>query len=104
MDLITIQSSKTIKILGIILDQGLGYIEHIIRARDKGVKAALALKRLQNIRPETSRQLLRATVTSASDYESVIWSPGASRKTLSMQDQVQPIGSQAIMALFVLLR
>lgn len=42
----TIKSSKNIKILGVILDQRLRYTEHVARARDKGIKAVLALKRL----------------------------------------------------------
>ena len=96
----TIKSSKNIKILGVILDQGLRYIEHVARARDKGIKAALALKRLRNLKPETSRQLYKATVAAATDYASVIWSPGATLKTLSMLDQVQRIGSQAIIGAF----
>lgn len=54
MDQITIHGSKTIKILGVILDQGLRYIEHVTTARDKGIKAALALKHLQNQRPKAS--------------------------------------------------
>lgn len=35
-----------------------------------------------------------------SNYASVIWSLGASQKTLSMLDQVQQIGSQAIIGAF----
>lgn len=96
----TIKSSKNIKILGVILDQGLRYIEHVARARDKGIKAALALKRLQNLRLDTSRQLYKAIVVVVTDYASVIWSPGAALKTLSMLDQVQRIGSQAIIGAF----
>ena len=36
----------------------------------------------------------------ATDYASVIWSPGATLKTLSLLDQVQRIGSQAIIGAF----
>ena len=96
----TIKSSKNIKILGVILDQGLRYTEHVARARDKRIKAALAIKRLRNLRPETSRQLYKATVAAATDYASVIWSSEATLKTLSMLDQVQRIGSQAIIGAF----
>lgn len=52
-----IKSEPRIKILGVILDQGLKYREHISQARDKGIKAALALKRLKNLRPEVARKL-----------------------------------------------
>lgn len=96
----SIKSSKAIKILRVISDQGLNYTEQVARARDKGVKPALALKRLQNLRPETSRQLFKATIAGVTNHVSLIWFPGATIKTLSMLDQVQQVGSQAITSTF----
>lgn len=78
----TIKASLQIKILGVILDQALRYKEHVSKAADKGVKAALALKRLSNLRPETARKLFKSKVAPAMDYASVIWAPSATVSAL----------------------
>ena len=95
-----IKSKPRIKILGVILDQGLKYREHISGARDKGIKAALALKRLKNPRPEVARKLFYSKVTSITDYASPIWGPAAAQYTMERLDQVQRIGAQAITGAF----
>ena len=41
-----IQPSQSIKVLGVILDQGLRFKEHLADKVEKALKAALALKRL----------------------------------------------------------
>ena len=42
----TIDPSQSVKILGVTMDQGLRYREHVAGKADKAFKAALALKRL----------------------------------------------------------
>lgn len=96
----TIKASLQIKILGVILDQALRYKEHVSKAGDKGVKAALALKRLRNLRPETARKLFKSKVAPAMDYASVIWAPSATASALKRLDKAQRIGAQAITGAF----
>lgn len=68
MEGLVIKNEPRIKILGIIFDQNLKYREHILRARDKGIKAVLALKQLKNLRPEVAKKLFYSKVSSITDY------------------------------------
>lgn len=54
----TIKAQAEVKILGVVLDQRLSYKQHIAQAAKRGIKAALALKRLKNLRPEISRPVV----------------------------------------------
>ena len=65
-----IAPKETAKILGVILDSGLRYVQHIGKATTKGLLAAMALKRLRLVSPSTARQLFRATVALVVDYAS----------------------------------
>ena len=68
--------------------------------QDKGIKAALALKRLKNLRPEVTRKLFYSKVTSITDYASPISGPAAAQYTIEKLDKVQKIGAQAITGAF----
>jgi hypothetical protein len=57
-----ITSKESAKILGVIMDTGLRYVQHIRKATTKGLLAAMALKRLRLVSPLTARQLFKATV------------------------------------------
>jgi hypothetical protein len=59
---------KDAKILDVIIDLELQYQEHIANVVTKGLKAALALKRLKMLSPSTARQLFGATVALVMDY------------------------------------
>jgi hypothetical protein len=50
----TISPVPTAKILGVVLDLGLWYGNHIARTATKGLKAALALKRLKMLSLSTA--------------------------------------------------
>ncbi len=89
-----------VKILGLILDQKLNYKAHIARASKKGVNAALALKRLKNLRPETARRLFQAKVVPVIDDASAIWSPGLSMGLIHQLNVPQKIAGQAIIGAF----
>jgi hypothetical protein len=58
----TIAPTSTAKFLGVVLDSRLRYRDHISRTATKGLKAAIALKRLKVLSPSTARQLFNATV------------------------------------------
>lgn len=75
--------SIQVNILGVILDQKLYYKAHIARAFQKGVSAALALKRLKNLRAETARRLFHAKIVPVVDCASPIWSPGLSASLIN---------------------
>lgn len=95
-----IRPSQSVKILGIIMDQGLRYKEHVAGKADKAYKAALALKRLQGLRPSSMRQLFSATVAPVMDYASPIWYLAVSDKTLATLERAQRVAAQAIVGGF----
>ncbi len=66
----------------------------------KGVNAAMALKRLKNLRPETARRLFQAKVIPAIDYSSAIWSPRLSLGLIHQLNVPQKIAGQAIIGAF----
>ena len=78
-----INPSQSFKILGVIMDQELRYKEHVAGKADKAFKAALALKRLQGLRPSSMRQSFSATVAPVMGYASPIWNLAISDKTLA---------------------
>ena len=91
-----IYGQQEVKLLGVVFDQKLTYKEYVAKALKRGVKAALGLRRLGNLRPESARQLFWSTVAPVIDYALVIWSPGLAKSTLKKLDQIQRIGAQAI--------
>ena len=95
-----IQPSQSIKVLGVIMDQGLRFKEHLAEKAGKALKAALALKRLQGLNPSTMRQLFTATVAPVMDYASPIWYLAVSDKTLAVLHRAQRVAAQAIVGGF----
>jgi ribonuclease HI len=91
-----IQPVQSVKILGITMDQGLRYKEHLANKAEKAYKAALALKRLQGLSPSSMRQLFSATVAPIMDYGSPIWHLVVSSKVLSILNRAQRVAAQAI--------
>ncbi len=96
----TVKPSIQVKILGVILDQKLNYKAHIARASHKGVNAALALKRLKNLRPKTARRLFLTQIVPVVDYASPIWSPGLSISLVNKLNVAQKTGAQAVIGAF----
>jgi hypothetical protein len=52
-----VQPRGSAKILGVVMDTELRYKEHMARAATRGLRAAMALKRLRMLSPSTARQL-----------------------------------------------
>jgi len=88
------------KLLGVVMDRGLRYHTHMVRAAKRGLQAALALRRLRGLRPNTARQLYVATVAPVVDYASPVWSMGLPARMAGIAEQVQRIGAIAIIAGF----
>jgi hypothetical protein len=87
------------KILGVVMDAGLRYKQHVARAATKGLKAAMALKRLRGLSPSTARRLFEATVVPTVDYASSAWMHTCSIDRPAL-NRVQRIGAQAVTGCF----
>ncbi|WAO97111.1 Hypothetical protein NCS54_01482000 [Fusarium falciforme] len=96
----TVQPKDRVKILGVIMDGGLKYKEHIARAASKGLKAAMELKRLRGLSPATARQLFTATVAPVVDYASNVWMHRCQDRIMGPINRVQRAGAQAIVGTF----
>ena len=88
------------KILGVLMDSELRYKNHFKRVSCKGLKAALALKRLRALIPFAARQLFGATVAPVVDYASSGWMHSIGASALKTIRQILKIGSQAITGAF----
>ena len=47
--------AKEVKVLGVVLDKSLYFLEHAVRVAKRGVNAALALKQIKEMLPKTIR-------------------------------------------------
>ena len=88
------------KILGVIMDSELRFKEHIASAATKGLKAAMALRRLRMTSPSTARRLFGATVAPMVDCASNIWSHACGSAALAALNRVQKMGAQAVTGMF----
>ncbi|KAF3346524.1 hypothetical protein VdG2_05329 [Verticillium dahliae VDG2] len=96
----TVEPKHHVKILGVIMDIGLRYKEHIARAATKGLEAAMELKRLRGLTPATARQLFTATVAPVVDYASNVWRHRCKDRVAAAVNRVQKVGAQAIIGAF----
>jgi hypothetical protein len=96
----TVEPKQHVKILGVIMDIGLRYKEHIARAATKGLEALMELKRLRGLTPATARQLFTATVAPVVDYASNVWSQRCKDRVTAAVNRVQRVGPQAIIGAF----
>ncbi|OHE90225.1 zinc knuckle [Colletotrichum orchidophilum] len=96
-----VQPKKHTKILGVIMDAGLKYKEHIARASSKGLQAALELQRLRGLSPATARQLFTATVAPVVDYASNVWMHAYKDKLIGPINRVQRVSAKAIVGTFL---
>jgi len=90
---------ESAKVLGVIMDTQLRFKQHIAHAATKGLRAAMALRRLSYLAPATARQIFTTAVTPIVDYASTVWAhavPG----TCAVIDRVQKAGAQAITGAF----
>ncbi|KAF5235112.1 hypothetical protein FAUST_7284 [Fusarium austroamericanum] len=99
----TFEMDKTtqVKILGMIMDSGLKYKEHIARAAAEGLNAAMELQRLRGLTPRTARQLFTATVAPVVDYASNVWMHACKYRRASPVNRIQRIGANAIVGTFL---
>ena len=96
-----VRPKTQVKILGMIMDAGLKYKEHIAQAATKGLNAAMELQRLRGLTPRTARQLFTATVAPVVDYASNVWMHACKYRRASPINRVQRIGANAIVGTFL---
>lgn len=96
----TVAPTEAAKILGVVMDSKLKYRQHIANAANKGLHAAMALRRLRMVSPSTARQLFATTVEPVVDYASNIWMHACRNSTKAGLNRVQGIGAQAITGTF----
>jgi len=95
-----VKPKDSAKILGVVMDCELRYKQHIARVSAKGLEAALALKRLKMLSPQTARQLFVATVAPVMDYAASVWMHACGEKALSWLNRAQKTGALAITGAF----
>lgn len=91
---------KNARILGVVMDSQLRYREHINRASTRGLRAAMALKRLRNLSPRTARMLYEATVTPTIDYAATVWQHQCGTTGRRLLGRAQRVGAQAVTGCF----
>lgn len=101
----TVTPAPEVKILGVILDQGLRFKSHIGKAASKGMKAVLALRRLRGLPPSVARQLFTSTVTSKINYAASVWCSIREDSIVAAGigrpfEAIQRVASQAIVGVF----
>jgi ribonuclease HI len=96
----TVKPKESAKILGVVMDCELRYKQHIARTAAKGLAAALALRRLKMLSPQTARQLFVATVAPVMDYAAGVWMHACGERALSWLNRAQKIGALAITGAF----
>lgn len=95
-----IRPAPSVKILGLVMDSRLRYQEHTARAATRGLRAAMALKRLRGLSPSVTRKLFNATVAPVVDYASPVWMHARRSSALKVLKRVQRIGGQAVIGCF----
>ncbi|OAQ61336.1 reverse transcriptase [Purpureocillium lilacinum] len=95
-----VKPKDSAKILGVIMDAGLRYREHVASAAAKGLTAAMGLKRLRMLSPGVARQLFKATVAPAMDYASNVWMHARRVEDTRWLNKSQRIGAQANTGVF----
>ncbi|OAQ63792.1 reverse transcriptase [Purpureocillium lilacinum] len=91
----------SVKVLGVTMDAGLKYNEHMATAANKGLEAAMGLRRLRGVTRATARQLFASTVALAVDYDSNVWMHACKNKSASAINRVQRVGAQAIVGTYL---
>jgi hypothetical protein len=95
-----VKPKSSAKILGVVMDVGLRYQEHMARAAAKGLTAAMCLRRLKMLSPRVARQLFVATVAPAMDYASNVWTHARRAREAAWLNKAQLVGAQAITGAF----
>lgn len=95
-----VRPTQSIKILGVVVDGKLRYKEHMARAAAKGLSAAMCLRRLKMLSPQTARQLFTAMVAPTMDYTSTVWAHACGIRKLNWLNRAQKVGAQAITGAF----
>ena len=98
-----IRPQKTIRLLGVVLDEQLKMKEHVLQASVRATKKCMALARLEGIRPKQMRQLYKSVVVPTMDYGAAAWYAPDRHGYFHLNkhlDRVQRLGAKAITGAF----
>jgi hypothetical protein len=95
-----VRPAAEVKLLGVIIDRELRFRNHMALASTRGLKAAMALKRLQMTSPSMARQLFTCMIAPVVDYAMVMWRHACNAKAMVTFNRVQRIGAQAVTGAF----
>ncbi|KAE8552234.1 hypothetical protein EYB25_006128 [Talaromyces marneffei] len=96
----TVKPKDSAKILGVVMDSQLRFEKHIANTATKGLAAAMALRRLKMVTPQTARQLFKATVAPVADYASNVWMHACRVKGTRYLNRMQKHGAIAVTGSF----
>ena len=93
-----IERSRSVKCLGVVLDDGLTWKEQVLNVRRKCFAGLAKLKRFRNVVPSrTKRQIYNALVLPHLDYCSIVWQE-CSREFRQRLERVQNYGMRLILS------
>jgi hypothetical protein len=64
----TVKLKDSVKILEVVIDSQLRFEKYIANTATRGLAAAIALRQLKIVTPQTTRQLFKAIVALVADY------------------------------------
>jgi len=96
-----VQPATEVKLLGVVMDSELHYRTHMALAATKGLKVAMALKRLQMTSSSMARQLFTCMIASVVDYAMVVWRHACNVRAMTAFNRVQKVGAQAVTGAFI---
>ena len=100
---VTVAPQPHMKVLGVILDQGLHMTAHIERVCTSARKKCLAIGRLRGMRPKQMRQLYQSVVLPTLLYGASTWFAQGRRgiqRLISRCDRVQALGAKMVIGAF----
>jgi len=95
-----VQPVAEVKLLGVIMDRELRYRNHMALAATKGLRAAMALKRLQMTSPSMARQLFTCMVALVVNYTLIVQKHACNVRAMTAFNRVQRVRAQAVTGTF----
>ncbi|KAM3502786.1 hypothetical protein MY11210_008956 [Beauveria gryllotalpidicola] len=93
-------AKSSVKLLGMTMDAGLRYKEHVAATASSGLTVAMCLRRLKMVSPRVARQLFTAAVAPVMDYASTVWMHACGARELAWLNRAQMEGARAITGAF----
>lgn len=95
-----VMAKSSVKLLGVTMDAGLRYREHVAATASSGLTVVMFLRRLKMVSPRVARQLFTAAVAPVMDYASTVWMHACGARELAWLNRAQMEGARAITGAF----